>query len=149
MANKMLVDMIKRSVVKFNAWRAKERGRNPEAVIDLSGADLSCCKLDGIDFFKCVLEHASLKNASLVKANLMGASLTDTVLIAANLTDAQIMGACVASADFTDADLTGVTLRGVEGLETACFNGAFVEPKAQQVILAAVAESMRDPEPRE
>jgi uncharacterized protein YjbI with pentapeptide repeats len=147
MADKNLVDMIRRSVSEFNTWRKNKREKNPEAQIDLSGADLSIINLDGIDFFNCILERANLRTTSLQNVNFTRASLTDATLVKARLSGAKFDSACVAGADFTDADLTRVTLRGVEGLETACFYNAIVEPKAQKIILAAVAESMRDPKP--
>ena len=148
MADQKLVDMIKRSVEEFNAWQDDRRMENPNAKTDLSKADFSLCKLDGIDFFGANLEDAKLQGASLRSANLVGGSLFGANLMDADLTNAKFGTVCVSGADFTDANLTGVELRATEGLESACFSGATVEPKAQKVILAAVAESMRDPGPK-
>lgn len=145
MADEKLVEMIKYAVSKFNAWQEDMRKNEPGSMVNLSGADFSVCNLDGIDLFHVVLEGADFRGASLRGANLEGACLLKAILFEADLTNARMTSACVSEADLSEANLSGVALRGVEGLESACFDGAIVEPKAQHVILAAVAESMRDP----
>lgn len=143
MADERLVEMLKRSVKDFGVWRVNVR--HDPAEIDLSGADFSDCRLDGACLSGVNLQGANFRGAHLCGATLQDADLTRANLIGADLSGATLGGACISGADFDRANLTGVEFRGVEGLETACFCEATVEPKAQRVILAAVAESMRDP----
>jgi len=144
MADARLVEMLKRTVTEFAAWRDNLKEDGPHAPIDLAGADFSGCYLDGVNLFNAELVGAKFVGARLRSANLCGANLSLADFTSADLRGANLAGACVSDADFDEANLSQVQLRDVEGLETACFNGATVEPKAQRVILAAIAESMRD-----
>ena len=96
MANMEQLEKIKQSIDDWNKWREE----NPEAVIDLGGADL---------------RNALLRKADLTKANLFGATLTDAnlreaTLIGANLCGAHLWGAILTVADLREANLSGAIL---------------------------------------
>jgi hypothetical protein len=124
MANPEHLELLRRGVEVWNAWRAIERSTKP----DLSGADLR-----GADLIKADLSGANLSSALFIKADLSWATLRKTILIEADLREvdlrcADLQGAklCAANlaeamlrqADFRAADLTGADLRGAILIET-------------------------------
>lgn len=96
MANQQHVDLIRRDVDAWNAWRAGE----PKAKPDLSDADLSKA-----DLVMANLAGAVLRGADLTLANLRAADLQDADLSGANLVGARLLGAQIAGADLSGADL--------------------------------------------
>ena len=144
MANNEQLNLLKTSVVGWNAWREA----NPDAGLDetidlhsvnlcninlsgvnLSGADLSYSNIDyanlsGANLSNAILHHTNLVNANLTGADLTGADLHSTTMNSANLTNANLTGADLQNAtlnyatmnyaNLTDANLTGADLRDTE-----------------------------------
>src|SRR5436305_1459291 len=94
MANKEQLDILKRGVEEWNAWREA----HPDVQPDLSGVFLSGAILRGAILRKAILSRTHLGGADLSGANLSGADLTEA------LTNSTL---------FADIDL-----RSVQGLET-------------------------------
>ncbi len=99
MANAEQLALLKAGVQGWNKWREE----NPEAKIDLTGANLQEADLPNID-----LHEANLREADLIRANLRGSNLRG-----ANLWDADLTGANLREADLRDTDLTAANLWGV------------------------------------
>jgi uncharacterized protein YjbI with pentapeptide repeats len=121
MANPEHLDILRRGVTAWNAWR---RGK-PRASPDLQEAELDQLKLTfesidlhGADLYKAQLWNARLQNANLAGANLMDANLTQAKLRGANLRDATASQAFLTEADLRDADLTGASLMSANLLRT-------------------------------
>ncbi len=93
----MLTGVVKHQTA-WNEWRKS----NPDAPVDLSGADL--CDVD--------LKAVNLTEANLIGADMSGAYLSDADLTEANLCNALLDG----------ADMTGAVLRNTE-LRRASLNG--------------------------
>lgn len=86
---------------------------------DLTGLDLSACKLAGGDFRRACLEGAVLRDADLggcdcSQALLTGADLTGAKAEQARFIDAQAAGLKAVGARFTGADLSGAHLVGAD-----------------------------------
>jgi uncharacterized protein YjbI with pentapeptide repeats len=79
MANSEHIELLRRGVDVWNAWRKKERASVP----DLAHAKLSGAHLRGVD-----LNGANLRAANLSYADLGGAILKGAVLFAAILREA-------------------------------------------------------------
>ncbi|MEV4317917.1 pentapeptide repeat-containing protein [Actinocrispum sp. NPDC049592] len=159
-----LLGLLRQGGQIFNDWRVKHE----DAVIDLSGADLSGLDLEevflsganlvGTDFShtslrNAVLSGAYLKNAQFVAADLTGAlfgppDLIDSTLAlsplgrrtnwGAELEGAVFTGATLEGTSFREAPLDGVDLRGCD-LSTLDLRGTNLAD--------AVVDAM--PEPRE
>ncbi len=147
MAERKLLEMLKRSVEEFNNRRKHDLHN---LIVDLSHADLDGTNLEGADLHGMNLSHASLKNAVLSHANLKGANLESAdlghaKLDMAHLSEARFDGADVQYADFTSAFMDKVAVRDMKGLESACFAKACLESRAQAIILACIAESFKGP----
>ena len=95
MANQGLVDFLKQGIEAWNAWKAK----NPDAEIDLSGAQLC---------------HIDLRQANLRRASLEGANLSCADLSQAGLRDANLSGANLSRANLSNADLHGAIVTGTQ-----------------------------------
>jgi hypothetical protein len=128
MADKELVARLKKGTETWNAWRKK----NPEVMIDLSGADLtgatlSEANLSGADLsrvnltrtnlFRATLSRVDLTGVHLPRAFLAGADLTEanltrTNLIGANLSGVNLSRACLFEADLAGTNLAGTNLAG-------------------------------------
>ena len=88
-----------------------------DAVINLSGADLSDTQLSGADLsgadlYGADLSNADLSNADLSNAILNSATLSSAILNGATLSSADLGGAILSKAALTGATLTGATLSG-------------------------------------
>ncbi len=105
MANNEQIELLKRGVQVWNAWRAEAT----EAAVDLSDGALRGLDLEGAD-----LSGADLRDADLRGANLSGAKLRGARLEGANLFKATIAGA-----DLRNADLRGVRFLQCPQLESA------------------------------
>jgi uncharacterized protein YjbI with pentapeptide repeats len=85
MANHSQVELLQRSVRKWNAWRKRDPSLQPDlSLADLSGADLRKANLS-----RAVLRGANLSGADLSGANLSGAALGLADLSGANLSGAE------------------------------------------------------------
>jgi len=91
MANPQHLDLLRKGVEAWNAWRERE----PAVWPDLLGADLPEAKLNGVN----------LQNANLLRANLEGASLEDANLRNANLKEASLRRAQLQGAELREANL--------------------------------------------
>jgi hypothetical protein len=99
MPNADHVDILRRGVAAWNAWRAEQR-----ITPDLSGAGLRGLDLSGFD---------------LAQADLRGADLRGTNLSQANLSGAHLERANLFKAVFGGADLAGAFLYGTQFLNCA------------------------------
>lgn len=136
MANQELVEMLKRSVQEFVAWRES----NPDATVDLSGADLSNCTFEKCNFSHCDLTGADLRDtncnyskftgAVLRRAKLFGTTLGFCDLDYADFAGAAVSASLIQSsaqdAIFSGADLTASTMSGAD-LTRAKFDGAILD----------------------
>lgn len=131
-------------VQRWNSWRAE----NPEALTDISGADiqhvylqganfentnLQGANLQGSDFQRANFQNATLQganlqgvklqSANLQRANLQGANLQGAILQGANLLGASLQDANLTQAQFQNTKLQGANFRGAS-FEAAAFDGA-------------------------
>jgi uncharacterized protein YjbI with pentapeptide repeats len=105
MANHSQVELLQRSVRKWNAWRKRDPSLQP----DLSLADLS-----GADLRKANLSRAVLRGANLSGADLSGANLSGAALGLADLSGANLSGTVLSEAE----DLTQEQLEEANGDES-------------------------------
>src|SRR5262245_43728165 len=133
MANDEHVALLKKGVDAWNTWR----GENPNAVPDLSGANLYGANLSGANISGAYLSQAhlyranvstanlrrahlygaNLLRADLSRANLIEASLSRALLPRANLSGADLTGGALGGADFYEANLRGANLSGANLIE--------------------------------
>jgi len=119
------LELLKKGVESWNAWRAN----NPSLEPGLAGADLSKADLRGVDLCRANLleadlsgadlRGADLRRANLREADLKGADLGKAQLYRANLNRATLTGCNLAEADLSRgflklADLRGANLRGAD-----------------------------------
>ncbi|MDQ7823401.1 MAG: protein kinase [Candidatus Eremiobacteraeota bacterium] len=109
------VEMLRRSVDEWNAWRAK----NPQITPDLSQKDLSRMNLKGVNFRKVYLVKTNFQEAYLREADLEGAFLERAFLRmadlgSANLTRANLYKANMRRADLWKANLQSVSLKAAD-----------------------------------
>jgi uncharacterized protein YjbI with pentapeptide repeats len=130
------LDLLRQGVEAWNAWR----GKKPQVVSDLSGADLRGANLVGArisstppiipgdrwqdhmegtsaGFFlarlmQAQLGKADLRNANLVRADLSWADLSAADLSGANLSQAMLQGTNLSGADLGGTNLGGANLIG-------------------------------------
>ena len=77
MANQSQVELLQRSVRKWNAWRKRDPSLQPDlSLADLSGAVLLGTDLSGADLRGANLFAASLSSANLLRADISGAILS-------------------------------------------------------------------------
>jgi uncharacterized protein YjbI with pentapeptide repeats len=125
LANREQVELLKKSVEQWNAWRKAK----PDMVPDLSGASLDRANLQRADLSGATLSDANLSGAHLRKANLNGANLSRVDLGLANISRARFyqadlsgarlsntyaFGARLEGANLTGANLIQANLRGAE-----------------------------------
>ncbi len=84
MADNKQLEILKKGVEAWNAWRIDNRG----VIIDLAGANLFEANLDGADLTNASLANARLINADLTRANLTRAHLTNANFYGADLSHA-------------------------------------------------------------
>lgn len=114
MAHEEQVEILKRGVSIWNAWREE----HPDAMIDLESAELSGENLEGANLADARLTGANLscaclKNAQLVRASLENTNMTHTEMAHANFAHARLTKANLAFADLEDALLPFADLREV------------------------------------
>jgi len=100
------------NIQQWNQWRDK----NPDVLINLSGANLYGANLygadlRGADLYDADLSGVDLSGADLSRANLYDASLHGANLSGANLYGANLIGANLRCANLYDASLYGANLR--------------------------------------
>jgi hypothetical protein len=118
------LQIIRQGVEIWNAWRRK----NPEAIPDLSGANLAGANLIGADLRGADLRRAKfslayLDEVDLSEANLSGAFFDNATLRNANLRKANLNGAILIGAILAGANLSGANL-AVANLFCAVLCGA-------------------------
>jgi uncharacterized protein YjbI with pentapeptide repeats len=89
------VDILRRGVAAWNAWRAEQ-----DVTPDLSGAGLRGLDLSGFDLSRADLRNADLRGTNLSQANLSGAHLERANLFKAVFDDADLAGAFLYEAQF-------------------------------------------------
>jgi hypothetical protein len=147
MADAKQLELIRRSVNEWNAWRRANR----DVQADLSGADLTETDLHDADVGFANLGGANLQRANLRRATIRFANLHMTNLKSANLRYASLFGgdlrrANLSRADLTEADLVAADLRwsdlsrselGGANLKAANLSGANLsEAKLHETIFA-------------
>ncbi len=111
MANLKQMDIIKRGVDSWNAWRIN----NSHILPSLSDAGLHMAYLKKANLSKADLSDAGLRLADLIEANLKGAdlywaNLSEANLRKANLEKANLQGANVTGSNLEDANLSKADL---------------------------------------
>lgn len=111
MANQAHVKRLLQGVEAWNRWR----GENPDAIPNLSFADLRNSNLAGADLRDADLRYTDLSYANLYQANLNGADLSGICLryanlYQANLSSAYLRYAYLHGANLNDADFSGTDL---------------------------------------
>ncbi len=114
-ANLSMVDMVEADLSPGGAPFSGSKRAVEATRTDLSGANLSRCKLmgirasqanfDGALLVGCKLSHADLRTASLAGADLKGAIVDHAELNGANLTDAVLVGVNLSAAKLGSASL--------------------------------------------
>ena len=113
MANPEHVAIVKQGAEAIRTWREK----NPDARLDLTGADLHGADLNGADLHEADLSRADLSKADLIEANLMGADQRGPYLCEANLRGADLRRANLSGANLIAADLNTADLSGADLIE--------------------------------
>ena len=106
MANSEHLSLIEQGAEVWNSWYAKHR----RVIPDLSQANLSNLKLEGINLKKAILTQANLSNTDLNKAQLNSADLSKANLLGANLNDADLKGANLDYVIFFEAIINRQTI---------------------------------------
>ena len=104
MPNADHVDILRRGVAVWNAWRAEQR-----ITPDLSGAGLRGLDLSGFDLAQADLRGADLRGTNLSQAELSGAHLKRANLFKALLDGADLEGAFLRGAQFLNCAQLVVT----------------------------------------
>jgi hypothetical protein len=116
MADLEQIALLRRGVEAWNAWRAE----NPDAPIELTGAELGGMSLVQANLVRAQLERAHLEGADLSGALLFGANLEG-----ANLNAAKLDGADLGWANLSDAAMLSAEVNGTD-LSCALLAGANV-----------------------
>jgi hypothetical protein len=111
----------------WNIWRES----HPDALQDLTSADLS-----GLDLTLANLRNARLQGAELVETDLSGANLTEADLTGAKLNDAVLAGTILYSAVLHKADLAGAFLRWADLSRAVATQANFAEADLRRTHLA-------------
>lgn len=106
MANQLQLAIAKRGDYEWNQWRVE----NPDAEIDLSGADLRHAKLSDVNLSEADLSDASLNRVNLKRAKLINVDLPGANLISADLSRAGLSGADLTDVQIWEANLTNANL---------------------------------------
>ena len=124
MADEEHVNILRKGVEEWNAWRAQ----NPRVIPDLKNAsfpdyNLSGAKLRDADLSGADLQVASLSETDLRNANLSGANLEYVNLSGATLRETDLSVAYLVHANLSNADLWRADLSGAK-LQQADISGA-------------------------
>jgi len=151
MANDEHLGILDQGVDTWNQWRKE----NPEALPDLTRADLVKLDLARADLHDADLRRSNLREAILIwanlngaylvganligahlsRANLIGADLRKAVLIEANLRDACLVGANLTGADLRGTDFAGANLLAAK-LNVGDLLGAYLDEVSYQSLAA-------------
>lgn len=124
MGNRDHMQIAKRGVSDWNAWRAANLRVQPDLTrIDLSGQDLRGVDFRGVGLFKANLSHSDLRGANLrqsimIKTVLDGADLSGAHVYGASVWDVGVAGATARDLVITDPYEPTIT---VDDLEVAQF----------------------------
>ncbi|HWT00033.1 MAG TPA: toll/interleukin-1 receptor domain-containing protein [Pyrinomonadaceae bacterium] len=139
MANPEHLKIIEQGIDVWNDWRTK----NPEIIVDLSGADLfkldlfprrrAPANLSNVNLSEALLMHANLHGADLRGANLTKANLGEANLDAAQLNQAVLSGSYLVGANFTNAELRGAELTGAMLGSTVFGNATLTDAKGLEL----------------
>lgn len=110
MANPQHVEILRRGVEVWNAWRQE----NGDVLIDLAGLNLTGLNLTDADLTDARLKAAHLTCADLTGAHLNGADLSGADLSFAHLNGTHISHAILRDALLRDADLRDAILRDAD-----------------------------------
>jgi hypothetical protein len=114
MANQEYVELLKRDVTAWNAWRAQHLEIFPNLRdADLSHTDLRRINLRDADLRDADLSHANLSYADLRSAHLNNANLSHADLINADLSHVNLHNADLSNSDLRDANLSIANLSNV------------------------------------
>jgi uncharacterized protein YjbI with pentapeptide repeats len=105
---------LRSSVAEFDELRKQD----PNAKIDISGADLSGADLRGAPLLRVNLSNVNFEGADLTKANLSQADLRGARFNGARLVDIRLH-----QADMEGADFRGAVLGGFEADSQMCLRG--------------------------
>ncbi len=108
MANDEHISILKRGVTEWNRWRASTNHR----IADLSGADLSGMKLNGVDFLRTSLKGATLTKTQFERAHLKDADLTGATLDQTNFEHVNARNAIFDEVVANEPNFEVSTLRG-------------------------------------
>lgn len=108
MANAEHILILKRGVTEWNRWQASTN----HSVADLSGADLTGMKLNGVDFLRTNLKGTTLTKTQLEHAHLKDANLTGATLDRTNLEHVNARGAIFDEIVANKPNFEVSTLRG-------------------------------------
>jgi len=121
-------DQLKQGALAWNQWRADnpdlqiDLSRSKLTSMDLSGFDLSGCRLVAADFIDANLQNANLSGADCRRARFIAARLKGTKLDHAVLEGADFLTAVVANISMVGLDLRSINLTSFD-LKHACLNG--------------------------
>ena len=110
MANQEQLAILRSGTWNWSLWRRE----NPNAVIDLSGANLRAATLMGANLIAANLGGADLVDTRLTRADLTGADLRMATLARAYLDNANLRGANLSKAVLEGAHLEQAKLYGVD-----------------------------------
>ena len=119
---KMIHEAIARHEIAI--WNRMRR-ENPDAIPDLSGADLRRSDLRRADLHGVIFREANLRAADLGEADLSGADLSRANLMLARLGSANLSGADFSGASLIDANFTAANLSGAD-FSDAMLGGALL-----------------------
>jgi hypothetical protein len=111
-ANPEHVELLKKGVAEWNAWRDTVRAEPNLSGTDLRDADLRNTNLRDADLRDANLRNANLSGAILRSATLHGADLHGADLHNASLRRADLSAANLCSVNLSDANLHGAILSG-------------------------------------
>ena len=117
MANEQHVELLKKGVEGWNAWREE----NPNEAIDLSEADLRGGKLTNVNLQGANLEGAKLQFANLSGANLESANLSQARMQEVNLARARLNNARMQKCNLMEASLIETDMENADA-QGAQFN---------------------------
>ena len=124
MAAQTQLELLKRGMEAWNAWRAQHSGLYPDLYrADLKGNNLSNANLSDAQLRASDLSHANLSDANLNHADLRGANLSDANLSHADCSDADLSDVDLRGTNLWRTKLTGADLSG-SNLPKADLSGA-------------------------
>jgi hypothetical protein len=124
MANQEHLDLLRRGVEVWNAWRTGNPSIRPDLrEADFRGANLGEAYLDEADFRGATIRwanlfRANLNGANLTRANLRGVDFSEAILTGAHLIEADLSEVHLRKTNLSGADLTRADLTGAQLVES-------------------------------